>query len=88
MSAYYLALEIRQTYAGMMVAIGPAYWEVFNTCSDVALAQVLKEIAHHVSLQRFRKTPRGPKKPPTQRKKYKNGEHVSTARLIAERKSR
>jgi hypothetical protein len=88
LSAYYLALEIRQTYAGMMVAIGPAYWEVFTTCSDAALAQVLKEIAHQVSLQRFRKTPRGPKKPPPQRKKYKNGEHVSTVRLIAERNSR
>jgi hypothetical protein len=88
LSAYYLALEIRQTYAGMMVAIGPAYWEVFNTCSDAAMAQVLKGIAHQVSLQRFRKTPRGPKKPPTQRKEYKNGEHVSTARLIAERKTR
>ena len=88
LSAYYLALEIRQTYAGMMVAIGPAYWEVFNTCSDTAMAQVLIEIAGHVSLQRFRKTPRGPKKPAAKRKPYKNGEHVSTARLIAERKSR
>jgi hypothetical protein len=88
LSAYYLALEIRQTYAGMMVAIGPAYWEVFNTCSDAAMAQVLKEVAGHVSLQRFRKTPRGPKKPAPKRKPYKNGEHVSTARLIAERKSR
>jgi Transposase DDE domain len=88
LSAYYLVLEIRQTYAGMMVAISPAYWEVFSTCSDAALAQVLKEMAQQVSLQRFRKTPRGPKKPSPQRKKYKNGEHVSTARLIAERKSR
>jgi hypothetical protein len=88
LSAYYLALEIRQTYAGMMVAIGPAYWAVFTTCSDAAMAQALKEMAQQVSLQRFRKTPRGPKKPPAQRKKYKNGEHVSTARLIAERKSR
>jgi hypothetical protein len=87
LSAYYLALEIRQTYAGMMVAIGPTNWEVFNTCSDVAMAQVLKEMAMQVSLQRFRKTPRGPKKPPPQRKKYKNGEPVSTARLIAERKN-
>jgi len=88
LSVYYLALEIRQTYAGMMVAIGPSYWEVFNTCSDTTMAQILKAIAHHVSLQRFRKTPRGPKKPATERKAYKNGEHVSTARLIAERTSR
>src|SRR5205807_5777818 len=88
LSAYYMALEIRQTYAGMMVAIGPASWEVFNTCSDAAMAQVLKEIAGQVSLERFRKTPRGAKKPPPKRKAYKNGEHVSTARLIAERKNR
>jgi Transposase DDE domain len=85
-SGYYLTLEIRQTYAGMMVAIPPAWWAVFHECSDGEMAQVLKEIASHVSLQRYRKTTRGPKKPPPQRRRYKNGEHVATSRIIAERK--
>jgi hypothetical protein len=66
-SAYYLVLEIRQTYAGMMVAIPPPQWSVFHQCSDAEMARVLREIASHVSIQRYRKTPRGPKKPPPQR---------------------
>jgi hypothetical protein len=86
LSAYYLVLEIRQTYAGMMVAIPPRHWLVFAHCSDREMATILQEIAGHVSLHRYRKTTRGPKKPPPKRKRYKNGEHVSTYRLIAERK--
>jgi hypothetical protein len=49
---------------------------------------VLREIASHVSIRRYRKTPRGPKKPPPQRRQYKNGEHVATSRIIAERDNR
>ena len=86
LSAYYLVLEIRQTYAGMMVAIPPAEWSVFQECSDAEVAQVLREIASHVSIHRYRKTPRGPKKPSRQRRRCKNGEHVATSRIIAERR--
>jgi hypothetical protein len=86
LSAYYVVLEIRQTYAGMMVAIPPARWVVFQDCSEAQLARVLREIAGHVSLRRYRKTPRGPKKPPPQRRRYKNGEHIATSKVIAERK--
>jgi DDE family transposase len=86
MSAYYLVLEIRQTYAGMMVAIPPPLWSVFHQCSDGEMARVLKKIASHVSIHRYRKTARGPKRPPPQRQRYKNGEHIATSRLIAERK--
>jgi len=88
LSAYYLVLEIRQTYAGMMVAIPPADWEVFNGLTDAGMAKILKEIAGHVSLKRYRKTVRGEKKPPPKRRRYQNGEHVSTAKIIAERQSR
>lgn len=88
LSAYYLVLEIRQTYAGMMVAIPPVHWQVFQGFTTAAMAQVLKEIARHVSLRRYRKTPRGPKKPPSKRRRYRNGEHVSTAKIIAERRGR
>ena len=69
----------------MMVAIPAANWEVFRELSAVALARVLREIASQVSLKRYRKNPRGPKKPPPKRRRYRNGEHVSTAKLIAER---
>jgi hypothetical protein len=88
LSAYYLVLEIRQTYAGMMVAIPPVHWSVFEGLGDVRMARALREIASHVSLHRYRKTPRGPKKPPPQRGRYKNGEHVATSQVIAGRKKR
>ncbi len=81
-------MEIRQTYAGMMVAIPPLHWQVFHDLSDAEMARVLKGMASQVSLQRYRKTPRGPKKPPPKRRRYKNGEHIATAKVLAERKSR
>jgi hypothetical protein len=46
------------------------------------LADVLQELAEHVNLRRYKKHPRGPKKKPTQRTAYKNGGHVSTAKIL------
>ncbi len=86
LSAYYLVLEIRQTYAGMMVAIPALHWEVFRQFNAAEMARVLRELAGQVVLKRYRKTPRGPKKPPPKRRRYKNGEHLSTAKVIAERR--
>ena len=86
LSAYFLVLEIRQTYAGMMVAIPALHWKVFNQFSAAQMARVLRELAGQVVLKRYRKTARGPKKPPPKRRRYKNGEHISTAKVIAERR--
>lgn len=86
LSAYYLALEIQQTHRGMLVALPPPLWERFATLTAKGMAAVLREMAGHVQLDRYRKTPRGPKKPPPKRTKYKNGEHVATFRVIADRK--
>jgi hypothetical protein len=86
LSAYYVTLEIRQTYTGMMVAIPAKHWQIFRTLSDAEIARVLRTIAGHVSLRRYRKTPRGPKKPQPKRRRYRNGEHISTAKAIADRR--
>jgi hypothetical protein len=88
LSAYYLTLEIRETYEGMRVAIPAAHWDVFGRLSDAELAQLLRELAAHVVLRRYRKHPRGPKKPPPQRRRYRNGEHIATSKVLAARKSR
>src|SRR5260370_20371321 len=87
LSGYYLALEIRQTYDGMMVAIPAAHWVVFGSYSDAQQARGLKELALKVSLPRYRKHPRGPKKKPPRRVKDKNGGHGATAKGNATRKS-
>ena len=86
LSVYYLVLEIRQTYAGMMVAIPACHWSVFERLTDGEMARVLRDMARHVSLRRYGKTARGPKKPPPPRRRYKQGEHVATSQLIGERK--
>ena len=84
-SSYYLALELRRTYDGMMIAIPPPYWAVFREMAKAELAESLRELAASVTLSRYRKHPRGPKKKPPARTAYKNGSHVATARLIAQR---
>jgi hypothetical protein len=81
-SGYYLALEIRGTYDGMMIAIPERHWRMFRTLSVKDLVVVLKEIAGHLTLSRYAKHPRGPKKPPPKKAAYANGGHVSTFRLL------
>jgi hypothetical protein len=85
LSGYYLALEVRQAYDGMMIAIPAPYWEVFTQLRVRPLAQVLKEIAAAARLARYRKHPRGPKKKPPKRTRYENGAHVATAKILAAR---
>jgi Transposase DDE domain len=81
-SGYYLNLEIRGTYDGMMIAIPERHWKIFRTLSVSEMATVLKEIAGHLRLSRYRKHPRGPKKPPPKKAAYANGGHVSTFKLL------
>lgn len=85
-SGYYLALEIQHTYDGMMIALPASQWAIFRDMTDAKFAQVLKDFADHLNLSKYRKHPRGPKKPTPKKRKYKNGGHVSTARLLAKRK--
>ena len=81
-SGYYLNLEIRGTYDGMMIAIPERHWKIFRTLSVQEMTEVLKETAGHLRLSRYRKHSRGPKKPPPSRTAYANGGHVSTFRLL------
>ena len=82
-SAYSLALEMSQTYDGMMVAIPSPHWSIFRSMNAQQLSDVLQELAAHVNLRRYQKHPRGPKKKSTPRTAYKNGGHVSTAKILA-----
>ena len=84
-SGYYLALEISRTYDGMMIAIPAPYWTCFRAMAAQEFAYVLQELASSVNLARYLKHPRGPKKPPPERTAYQNGQHVSTAKLLAQR---
>lgn len=86
MSHYYMALEVQQTYIGMMIALPPARWSAFTHLSSKDLAKTLRAVAKHVKPTRYRKARRGPKKPPTPKGRYQNGGHESTHKLLERRK--
>jgi hypothetical protein len=85
LSGYYLALEVKQVQDGMMIALPPPRWAVFAGMAVREFARLLTEIAARVDLGRYRKSPRGPKKPPPKKSRYRNGGHVSTHKLLMER---
>ena len=84
-SGYYVADEISATYRGMMIAIPEKQWQLFRRMTIQEFARVLRMLASNVNLRKYKKHPRGPKKPPPPRRRDKNRPHVSTFRLIAQR---
>lgn len=84
-SPYYLAVEVRAHYTGMLVAVAASTWEAYERLAAQHLAQALLTIAAHVQPRRFKKHPRAPK--PLTKKGYVAGcvarRHVATARVLA-----
>ncbi len=86
-SLYYIANEIATTYTGMMIASPESEWEVFYAMSTAELATILLDLAQRVRMKAFRKSPRGPKKPPPKGKGTPKKGHVSTAKLLMNRRA-
>jgi hypothetical protein len=86
-SGYYLADEISATYRGMLIAIAEDEWKDFRQMTQRQFISLLKKLSKNVKLSQFLKHPRGPKKPTPKRKSDPKRPHVSTAKLIANRKS-
>ena len=68
-----------------MIAIEPSSWLVFGRTSEVEFVVVLRSLADGVQVSRYRKHPRGPKKPQEARTQGKP--NLSTARLLAARRN-
>jgi DDE family transposase len=83
-SNFYLTDEISCTYGGMMVALPAAEWKDFQTMRVKDLAAQLRRWAATADLSKYPKHPRGPKKP-KQKRPNAQFQHVSTARLLAEK---
>jgi hypothetical protein len=89
LSAYYLSDEIRGMMRGMMTAIPVPRWQrTFGGLTPRQMTTLLIELAGHVNIERFRKTTRSPKKPRTERTRYKRTPHVSTARILEKSRGR
>jgi hypothetical protein len=87
-SGYYVAGELERVYEGMMIAIPEVFWRVFGTMPTTEFAAFLREAAAKVFLPKYKKHPRGPKKPAVKRRYRKDHPHVSTAQLLAARKTK
>jgi IS4 transposase len=83
-SGFYIANEVRKNHFGMGIALEPSDWAPFQVMTPSALAKELVRIATHANLKKFKRHPRGPKKPVPKRTRFADKSHVSTARLLAE----
>ena len=61
LSAYYLVLEIRAHYAGMMVAVALTAWQTYDALAPQQLARALLQMAGKAEPRELRKHRRGPK---------------------------
>jgi IS4 transposase len=81
-SIFYVCDEIAHTYRGLDLVLNDRDWaQAFGSLTPAELARKLEQIAATVDLSRYRKHPRGPKKPPPKMIKTKRN-HVSTARIL------
>lgn len=87
LSYYYLALEIAEARLGMEITINNAYWVDCANCSLSEFLEWAKQIAKQADLRRYRKHARGPKRPPPKRISGKGRSHVSSHRILQQRKS-
>jgi hypothetical protein len=88
MSEHRVALAIVQPMAGLVTALPERVWNQLVPTTTAAQAAFLRQVSRHVDVRVHRKSVRGPKKPPPQRKRCKAGTHVSTHRLLQKRAAR
>jgi hypothetical protein len=86
-SLYYLGDEISGVYRGMMIAIPTSHWrKAFASQSDKSFAQQLLSIAKEVPISQFLTNLRPQRRPPPKRASGGRGNHVSTIRILQQRK--
>lgn len=88
MSQYQVALDIVKPMGGMLTAISEQEWAEQTPQRAAGIAKFLRRVSRHVDVRKYRKSVRGPKRPPPKRKRCKAGTHVSTHRLLEKRKQR
>jgi len=81
LSSYYMATQVAAVDEGMVIAMPPSVWERFVTMTAAEFAVWLDAVARDIDWRRYRKRPRGPKKPAAV-KRTSRGAHRSTAREL------
>jgi hypothetical protein len=88
LSDFYWVEEVQGTFRGMMIALPDPLWQPFSDQSVETFADTLKQWASKVNLKRFASSPRGLKKPKTKGVYDPKHPHVSTARLLQQKKNK
>ena len=85
-STYHLALQIRRSYEGLLIAVPPKCWSSWQQADPERLAERLLSLARHISPRQVATSKRKPK--PKTPKGYVDGKtaraHVATARILAQ----
>jgi hypothetical protein len=86
-SNYYVAHEVSGMWLGMTTLLPNEFWEErFAKLTPSEMAVFLLRCARKVDLKAFRKHPRGPKTKPLAKPSKKGRKHVSTQRILDQRK--
>lgn len=86
LSHYYMAVEITEATDGMLVALPDERWTEMETISTADFTTEVRTIISGIDMSRYRKSIRGPKKPPPKRTNKRKSVHVSTKRILDKRK--
>jgi hypothetical protein len=88
MSQYQVSIDIVSPMEGMLTAINEQEWADVTPQDPRGIATFLCRVSRQVPVRAYRKSVRGPKRPPLRRKRCTAGTHVSTHRLLQKRKQR
>ena len=85
LSWYHMCDETAMVWSGMEIAVEPEDWSrLIDGLSDESYAKLLGELVGRMKLEKYKRSRRGPKpKDPPQRTR-EGGNHVSTAKILAE----
>ena len=85
-SSYYAANDVSESWKGFMTAVTEKEFDsVYGKLTLKQLAKELVDVARKLDFSQYRKSHRGPKKPPPKRKSGNRGNHESTARILDQR---
>ena len=83
-SGYYIAGEIGRTYEALLGFVPADQWTQVQALSHEAFLTLLMGLARAVDLAKYRKHPRGPKKPKPKRTMHAGQPHVSHRQALGE----
>jgi hypothetical protein len=86
LSTFYLTLEVARVTEGMEIAVEERHWKIFARMSHAEFGRALVNLAGRMQLSQYRKHKRGPKRPQPKKISGRERHHVSTFRLLAQRK--